>query len=161
MPGTTAETIRALAERWLALTFETYPPATRRLLVEEKDPFHNPVGAALREGIPRLAGELLGAMDAGEITQALEGIVRIRAVQDFSPSQAVGFVFLAKRAGREALPAASAAELERRVDELALQAFDLFVRCREQIFEARLAESRRRFGVLEKIYTEEGTVTEP
>jgi RsbT co-antagonist protein rsbRD N-terminal domain len=155
MTGTPAEKIRAIAERWLALTFETYPPATRRFLLEERDPFRNPVGAALREGIPRLAGELCGGMNGEAVAQALEGIVRIRAVQDFSASQAVGFLFLAKQALGEALPGASAAGLESRVDEMALIAFDLYVRCREQIFEARLGESRRQFKVLEKIYSRE------
>jgi RsbT co-antagonist protein rsbRD N-terminal domain len=151
MPGTSAEKIRAIAERWLALTFETYPPAARRFLLDEKDPFRNPVGAALREGIPRLAGELCGAMNGDAIARALEGIVRIRAVQDFSASQAVAFLFLAKQALREA--GGSDAGLERRVDEMALTAFDLYVRCREQVFEVRLGESRRQFGVLERIYS--------
>jgi RsbT co-antagonist protein rsbRD N-terminal domain len=163
MTGMSAEKIRVFGERWLALTFETYPPATRRFLLAEKDPFRNPIGAALREGIPRLAEELGGGMNGEAVAQALEGIVRIRAVQDFSARQAVEFLFLAKQALRETLPGGAQAALESRVDEMALIAFDLYVRCREQIFEARLGESRRQFGMLGKIYPGEGggTVMDP
>lgn len=163
MAGTPAEKIRDFAERWLALTFETYPPATRRFLLAEKDVFRNPVGAALREGIPRLAEELCGGMNGEAVAQALEGIVRIRAVQDFSARQAVEFLFLAKQALRETLPGEAESALESRVDEMALTAFDLYVRCREQLFEVRLAESRRQFGMLGKIYSGErgGTVMDP
>jgi RsbT co-antagonist protein rsbRD N-terminal domain len=163
MPGMPAEKIRAFAERWLALTFETYPPATRRFLMAEKDVFRNPIGATLREGIPRLAEELCGEMNGESVTQALEGIVRIRAVQDFSARRAVEFLFLAKQALQEMLPGGVGAELESRVDEMALTAFDLYVRCREQLFEVRLAESRRQFGMLGKIYSGErgGTVMDP
>jgi hypothetical protein len=157
MPSTPAQKNRAIAERWLTLTFESYAPATRQFLLQEKDAFRNPVGAALREGIPQLVEELCGGMNRETVAQALEGIVRIRAVQDFSASQAVAFLFLAKQVLRELLPADSLAGLESRVDEMALLAFDLYVRCREQVFEVRLGEAMRKVGALERLYAgEEG-----
>jgi len=164
MQSVSTQTRQAIAERWLADTFQTYPSQSAQFLIHEQDPFHNPVGAALREGIPMLVNELFQEMDADTVARALEGIVRIRAVQNFSPSQAVGFVFLLKTALRGELPACPEAEadLDHRIDEIALSAFDLFMRCREQIYEARLREAKRKAGVLEKIYSGgRGTVMDP
>ena len=96
MQSVSTQTRQAIAERWLADTFQTYPSQSAQFLIHEQDPFHNPVGAALREGIPMLVNELFQEMDADTVARALEGIVRIRAVQNFSPSQAVGFVFLTR-----------------------------------------------------------------
>ena len=105
MPLTGALAARkdAIVRAWLARTLETYPERTSRLLAKEPDPFRNPVGHALKEALPALFDELLGAMDAGRLAPLLDGIVRIRAVQDFSPSQAVAFVFLLKQVIREEL----------------------------------------------------------
>ena len=125
-----------IAREWLERTLETYPDETVRFLRGEKDRFRNPVGHALQEGLSILVEELFGAMDRARVTQALDGILRIRAVQDFTPSQAVGFVFLLKRVVAD--PA-----LEGRIDELALAAFDIYMRCREQLYEIRAKEARR------------------
>jgi hypothetical protein len=137
-----------LAAAWLSRALLTYPEATARFLAEERDPFRNPVGRALAAGLPALLDELLGAMDAPRLLAALDPIVRMRAVQDLTPRQAVGFVFLVKpllceacraQGCEEALPA-----LEARVDEAALVAFDLYMACRERIHDLRAGEARRR-----------------
>jgi hypothetical protein len=103
-------------------------------------------------------------MDAASAARALEGVVRIRAVQNFSASEAVGFVLLLKPALRAELPAGPEieADLDRRIDQIALAAFDLYARCREQIYEVRLREAGRRSEMLEKIYShDEETVRKP
>jgi RsbT co-antagonist protein rsbRD N-terminal domain len=147
------QTKQAPAQRWLAATVQTYPGLTAQFLLKEKDLFRNPVGAAIKEGIPRLIDELFGDMDAQKIAQGLEGIVRIRAVQNFTARQAVGFVFLLKKILRDELPSVCevGGELDARVDGMALAAFDHFMRCREQVYEIRLNEAKRNQGVLEKI----------
>ena len=146
---------QALAEQWLGLTLQTYPERSLQFLLREKDPFRNPVGQILKEGIPLLVDELLGDMNAERVRGALEGIVRIRAVQNFSASEAVGFVFLLKKILREEFPDGVEArlELEDRIDDMALAAFDLFMRCREQVYEVRVSEARRKVGLLEKVYS--------
>jgi hypothetical protein len=155
MPNISSQRKQPIVERWLALTLQTYPSQSVRFLLHEKDPFRNPVGHTLKEGIPLLVDELLGDMNANRIAQALEGIVRIRAVQSLSASQAVGFVFLLKKVLREEWPADLEVrfELENRVDEMALAAFDLFMRCREQVYEVQVGEARRKVSLLEKIYS--------
>jgi len=101
---------RALAARkdaivagWLSRTLESYPERNRRFLLQERDAFRNPAGHAFREALPALLDELLGAMDCARIEALLDGIVRIRAVQDFTAGQAVAFVFLLKKVIRDEL----------------------------------------------------------
>ena len=153
MAGVSPQTQQAIAGRWRAAIIHTYPGLTAEFLRQEKDPFRNPVGAAIREGIPCLVAELFGGMDSGKVSQALEGIVRIRAIQDFSPKQAVGFVFELRDILKDVLPASAEqlGELHKRIDEMALVAFEVFMRCREQLYEIRLSEARRAEGLREKM----------
>jgi hypothetical protein len=43
-------------------------------------------------------------------------------------------------------------DLEDRIDEMALLAFDVFMRCREQLYEVRANEARRRLSILERAH---------
>ncbi len=171
----------AILEAWLARTLQAYPEHTSRFLGRDRDPFRNPVGHTLREAFPVLLDAVLGGADSVRLTAGLDRIVRIRAVQDFTAGQAVAFVFLLKPVLREALhfplhppishlggedtqgvpgeganPRDALAILESRIDELALLAFDLFMRCRERIYEIKANEARRRVSVLLKRQGVEG-----
>jgi RsbT co-antagonist protein rsbRD N-terminal domain len=150
-----SERKRAVAQEWLDLTLRTYPSQSMQFLLHEKDFFRNPVGQAIKEGLALLAEELFGDMNSERVRQALEGIVRIRAVQSFSAREAVGFVFLLKGILQEELAAdwASYHELDGRLDEIALAAFDLYVQCRKQISEIQVSEAKRRVALLERIYS--------
>jgi len=72
-------------------------------------------------------------------------------VQNFSPSQAAGFIFLLKKTIRERLwhelKQLDAWEqfvaLESRIDGLALASLDLYTKCREKLFEIKLQDLRR------------------
>jgi RsbT co-antagonist protein rsbRD N-terminal domain len=132
-----------LAEQWFAQTLESYPHLASPFLASEKDPFRNPVGHALRSGMAILLQELLGDMNAANIAAALDMIVRIRVVQDFTPSEAVGFVFLVRSILLGSNPPRPAM-IEARIDQLALMAFDQYMKCREQIAEVRANEAGRR-----------------
>ncbi len=150
MPRALAGRRDAIFEEWLADTLDTYPAHTARFLRQEKDRFRNPAGHALREGCAVVVDELLGSMETVRIGEALDSILRIRAVQDFTAAQAVAFLFRLKRIACKHMDAADAREFEERIDEVALAAFDVFMRCREQLYEARMNESRRRFAVIER-----------
>ena len=147
-----------VVREWLEQTLRTYPESAGRFLSLEKDPFRNPVGNALKTGLAVLFDQILRGSDPAEASQALDGIVRIRAVQDFSAGQAVAFIFLFKSALRGVLPnevarfPEEAAALEARVDDLALLAFDVFMRCRQQTYEIKANEARRRVATLERSF---------
>jgi hypothetical protein len=134
---------------WLTRTLETYPAASRGFLTREKDSFRNPVGHTLREGLANLLDGLLGARDVADLVPQIEPLVRLRAVQDFTPSQALSFLFLLKDVAREEAmrlgePAITESDaIERRIDQLTLAVFDLYMKCREEISKIQVNAAKR------------------
>lgn len=148
----------AIVKAWLGRTLQTYPEQSSRFLSQETDPFRNPVGQTLAATFPALFDQLVEGVDAATLFRLLDPIVRIRAVQDFSAAQAVAFIFVLKRVVREALPGGPDGEglatVEDRIDEMALVAFDLFMTCREQIYEIKAKAAKRRLFVWERMHEE-------
>jgi hypothetical protein len=137
----------AVLERWFQAVIDTYPRDAARFLAAGGDPFANPVGHTMREGLGRLYDRLAADVPHADLCAAIDGIVRIRAVQEFAPSAAVGFVYALKGILREelisaGLDAAGHTAIESGVDRLALAAFDAYMKCREKIFEIRVREIR-------------------
>lgn len=146
----------AILKKWLHLIFDSYPSETSRFLKKEKDPFANPVAYEFQQGIGGIYEALLGGMDADSFYPFLDQIVRIKAVQEVSPSRAIAFIFLLKKVLREALGEGirqdgmfeDLSELESRIDGLALLSFDLYMKRREKIYQLRVDEVKRRVGAL-------------
>ncbi len=146
----------AILERWRHLIAETYPPETARFLRREQNQFANPVGHFIEDGTEAVLDAAIGSVDLDSIKQCMDPMVRIRAVQDFRPSEAVAFVFHLKQAVRQVMGAEIEAgglheelhAFESRVDALAGIAFDVYARCREQIYEIRIKEIKNRSAVL-------------
>lgn len=89
--------------------------------------------------------------DATDLYSALENICRLKAVQDDSPAKALGFIFDLKQIirdelaeGKEYIP--GILELDKRIDEIALLAFDIYSRCRARIYELQINEIKRMYG---------------
>jgi len=148
----------AIVERWLKDTLATYAGDASSFFNREKDRFANPVGHSLRVGTQAILESLLEGMEADSICRHLDDVIRIRAIQDFSPSQAVSFIFLLKRAIRAELGddirepqlAAELAEIDAEIDQMALFAFDIYTRCREQVCELRVNEVKRSVSAVMK-----------
>lgn len=154
----------AALDHWRRLVFDSYPEEAVRFFRGETDRFKNPVGQTILQATGTLFdGALMGEGSEG-VPEALEALVSIRAVQDFSPAEAVGVVFQLKRAVRETLEAVTSeplsapllSDLDARVDALALSAFELYTRCRERVFEIRVREARRRTAGLLRRFNREG-----
>jgi hypothetical protein len=134
--------------KWFQLILDTYPADTANFLQHERDRFINPVGCIISQEIKAIYDELLHGMNLEKLTTSLNEIIRIRSVQDFSPSQAVGAIFLLKQAVREELAGeiagkrfcAELLDFESRIDRLALLAFDIYMKCREKVYEIRVNE---------------------
>ena len=146
----------AILERWFERTVQSYPGEASLFLRSDKDPFRNPVGHTLREGLAILLDEVLGKMDGSRIDAALEAIVRLRAVEDFTPGQALAFVFQLKRIARQEAAGGELELFDSRVDEMALLAFDLYMKCREKLYEIKADEARRRVYLLERASLKRG-----
>ena len=142
----------AIVKKWFTATIETYPSDTAKFLKSQKDPFSNPVGRTIHQGLAALFEELLKEMDHEAVLSVLDPIVRIRAIQNFSPSQATSFIFFLKNTVRENIQtedfdAQIFNELllfESKIDELGLIAFNLYMQCREKIYELKANEMKNR-----------------
>ena len=140
----------AILKNWFTLAIETYPPDTASFLKRQKDPFANPVGRTISKSLEGLFNELLKEMDYEIITSFLDPIIRIRAIQNFSPSQAVSFIFLLKKAVRENTKKEVPEEqlfnelllFESKIDQLVMIAFNLYMQCREKIYDLKANEMR-------------------
>jgi RsbRD-like negative regulator of sigma factor len=140
-----------ILKKWFDAVAGTYPNETSTFLKKQKAQFTNPVGYTLAEGIDGLFEGLLKGLLPDEVSRFLDSIVRIRAIQDFTPSEAISFIFMLKKVVRQELGSETLAQqgiaeelvtFESAVDDLALYAFDLFMKCREKIYELKANEAR-------------------
>ena len=140
-----------ILEKWFELIIDAYPPDTSRFLRDQKDRFANPVGATISRGLEGIFEEILkDKQDQAKVSVFIDNIIRIKAVQNFNPSQVISFIFLLKNIIRDELAgdalqnldADELLALESQIDGLALMAFDIFMSCREKIYEIKSNEAR-------------------
>ena len=134
----------AILRKWAAAVFDTYPGDTAAFLQSEKDRFANPVGYAVTISLEKIMDGLIAGPDIQSLSAYLEDIIKIRAVQDFSPSQTISFPLLLKKViideiKLEQVPA-DWIEFESKIDGLTLLAFDIYSQCREKINRIKLNE---------------------
>lgn len=150
-----------LEDAWITAIFGTYPLDTAGFLRKSGDQFTNPVAHRTREAVPRIVDALLKeTLDTDDLagedgtikTGPLDQLIRVRAVQEFSPGQAVAVIFFLKSAVRKLLAGelaqdpALAGELlrfESKIDSLALLSFDVYCACQEQVYRLRVEEVKR------------------
>lgn len=140
----------AITKQWFDLVVRTYPANTQQFLKSQKDPFANPVGQTTLDGLQKVFDQVVDGIDPGTVGPLLDPIIRIRAVQDFSPSNAVAFIPDLKTIVRSAVgkgtvaeqPMAEWLQFAHNVDELTLIGFDIYMKCRERIFALKADNER-------------------
>jgi hypothetical protein len=130
--------------KWFQATINTYPPQTAKILGKDSNRFDNPVGSATRQTIEDVFNLICKDFDEEILEKKLDPVIRIRAVQSFSASQAVSFVFTLKEIGESILDKSVTREFDKLVDIMALAAFNKFMKCKEEIFLLKATESKRR-----------------
>ncbi len=150
----------AILKKWFDAIADTYPGDTAGFLKNKKAQFANPVGHNIAEGTAGLFDALLQGMLPDTVSAFLDGIIRIRAIQDFSPSEALSFIFHLKKVVRQELGSEvlkeqgimdELAAFEAAIDDLALFSFDIYMKCREKIYELKANEARNMtFRLLQK-----------
>lgn len=135
-----------IVNRWVEYTLSTY--TSSGFFLKERDKFANPVGGNLREGLQKLFLLLSRDADPQEFTAPLEQIISIRAVQEFTPGQAVAPLNAVKHIVREAFAAdkerqhlvGELYDFEFSVDLAVIAAFDIYMQYRERLYQVRIAE---------------------
>ena len=137
---------KAIVEKWIDQVLDSY--GAPDFFKNQKDRFANPIGSTISKGLQDLFVILVENRDLGEVAKPLEEIIKIRAVQEFSPSSAVFFVYLLKDIVREELSKEKNREevlktlsaLDSRIDKVSLMAFDFYMDCRERLHQIRVNE---------------------
>jgi hypothetical protein len=140
----------SIVSKWIKLILDSYSTESSNFFNLEKNQFSNPVGSTISTNAASIFDEIVSSRNFKKITLLLTDIIKMRAIQDFSPSEAVGFIFLLKKVIREELSEeinqekilGEFEELESEIDRVALIAFDLYMESREKVFQIRMNEAR-------------------
>ena len=148
----------SISEGWLRRIFETYPPEAATFLSNQNDRFANPIGSAFLSAAGPILEELFGEGNPETVEGFIDEIIRIRAVQDFRPSDSVSIFFLLKLAirdemtkekeGQDKIKTEDILFLESKIDKFSLAAFDIYMKCRERVWEIRFNDFIKRPFVL-------------
>ena len=131
---------------WIDRTLDSY--TSSGFFKKSLDNIANPIGSNIRDGLSTILDLILQDADPESYTQSLDQVVRIRAIQDFSPSLAVVPFLELKWVIRQVLNDSKKtmhlvqelADLDCKIDRLALAAFDKYMECREQLYQVRISE---------------------
>lgn len=137
-----------ILEGWLNRIFATYHPDSIEFFKNKKDSFRNPVGYTISHEIEAIYDGLLAKANDDTFSLPLENIIKIRSVQDFTSAQAVGFVFLLRQSIVQELQSQlqdysiipELLELNFKIDQIALLAFNIYSECREKIYQLKVNE---------------------
>jgi hypothetical protein len=149
----------AILKEWLAQIFASYPPDASGFLAREKNSFANPVGCTIATKAECILAGLTEGRDTGAISVYLEPIIRIRAVQDFTPSQAVSFMADLKTVIAnqirtkisEETPGGEWEKLMTGIDRLHMQACETYAQMKEEIRVIRSDEVAKREGFFNRL----------
>jgi hypothetical protein len=148
----TSDTTQRLAKRWFSVIMDTYPAETKMFLAKNKDAFANPVGGTIKRSIEQLTEIVLDPkLKREHVKDAIEPIIRIRAVQEFSISQALSFIFEFKPLVRKEIPSLLKTEEGRRymedidanIDAIMLSALDIYMSCKDTVYKLRINEAKK------------------
>ncbi|WP_297209538.1 MULTISPECIES: RsbRD N-terminal domain-containing protein [Thermodesulfovibrio] len=135
---------KAIVNKSFEWTVSTYPEESQSFLKDNSRQFTNPIGYNLYQSIEQIVEKIINEEPIDNFITPLEEIIRIRAVQDFTPSQAVGFIFLIKKAFQDELEKEieplKVLDFLSRIDSLTLIAFDIFMKYREKIYDLKSKE---------------------
>lgn len=137
---------KILLNKWFDFTANTYPPETAKVLGKSKNKFDNPVGIATMESLEKTLDQLLtDTPKMDDLENAMDTIIRIRAIQQFTAAQAVSFTFALKKIVKEVSGDVIPENFEQNLDMLIQAAFNRYTRCREEVFLLRANEAKRQF----------------
>ena len=137
-----------ILDRWTERVLTTYSPESKRIFKRHQEQFANPVGYNVAQGLKNFYKLFCNVEDLSQSAAELEQLVRIRAVQDFTPAEAVAFIFDLKGIVAEEYRRAKDIEFEPaawldfagKIDQVALMVFDMYLACRERLYQVRISE---------------------
>jgi len=141
-----------IVHSWIESIFNSYPTEAVNFLSSKKNQFSNPIGYTVNTNSEKIFDELINECDFEKIKILLDDIIRIRAVQSFSPSQAVYFLLDLKKAIRDECKTElinknvsdELSDFELLIDKMLIIGFELYMQAREKVFKIRVNEIKSR-----------------
>lgn len=149
-----------LLQKWIDVFYSAYPLGSTGFVRTSKDNFTNPIGFVTQNSLDVLYDAVLGDdVDPAKVGTALAELVQLRAIQNMTPSKAVGpLTQLKSILKKEVLSVCMKKNndskmleklfdeyfiVDARIDTLVLMALDLYSGNREKIFNLRVEEIHR------------------
>lgn len=142
-----------ILKNWEKAVLGRYEEDTVRIFMGQKDQFANPVGHKTTAGLKELYRVICDESDQEIETPALGQLIKLMAVQQIPPSQALGFVFTLKEIVRKAAGSKQISDQEwesfdGRVENAALALFDIYHASREQLHQVHFNDFTKKRNAL-------------
>ncbi|MDQ7032734.1 MAG: RsbRD N-terminal domain-containing protein [Desulfonauticus sp.] len=133
---------KTILNNWLDDLLSSYPPESAQFFKSNPNQFSNPVGNTFRLNLEKIYDELLQDKCSEKLPEWLDGIIRIRSLQELHPSLSLNFAFSLKKIVWNSLKKEIKKhnlyedyyKFSQRIDELLGLAFDIYMQCREKIW---------------------------
>ena len=152
-----AEHATTVRKRWFEALVSDYPEESARHIRKNNDQFANPVGYVIGEVADSVVKGLAENSPASEIAGAMYPLIRIKAVQSFTPAEAVSCVLSLKRTVRDVLDGVGPDDsdqirtvLDSVFDEMLFLCFNQYSDCRDKLHEIKEDELKRNLYMLLK-----------
>jgi hypothetical protein len=141
-----------IVQKWFDRVIASYPPDSAQFLKSQKNQFANPVGTTTQKGLRAVYEALQTEITPADLVPLLDPIIRIRAIQNFTPSKALAFIPDLKKIIRSELSTElqdfhlfkELSQFELKIDELSLIAFEIYMACRETIYELKVSTEKNK-----------------
>lgn len=145
----------SILEKWIDSALAVYHKDASSFFKKQKNQFANPLGYNTGNSLTKIFDVLCKDCQVNEASKELEDFIKIRAVQELPPAQALSFVFDLKKIIRDECHTADSVEIlqellpiDSRIDELAMMAFDMYMESRERLYRVRINEFKRGTHIL-------------
>jgi hypothetical protein len=139
---------KTISKQWVKSLLDDYPADASAIFMKLKDRFANPVGTNAVEALNKILDIIFDFSTELSLTPEMEQLIKVRAVQNFTPEQSLGFIFRLKKILRDNFKKAKVLEknidtvltIESRIDGMAIKLFNFYMQSREQVFNIRVNE---------------------
>ena len=141
----------AVVEAWWEKVLELYDERARNLLRRNEDPFTNPLRSTFVSAIERIVDSLAAGQDIDTARDAIREVVKLRAVQEVSPGEALDSFLVFRKALKEVAEDSwdeVAEEAMAAQDALLRFAADEYLEAQKLILDIKYREQVRRFHLL-------------
>ena len=141
----------AVVEAWWEKVLELYDERARNLLRRNEDPFTNPLRSTFVSAMERIVDCMAAGQDIDTARDAIREVVKLRAIQDVSPGEALDSFLVFRKALKEVAKDSwdeVADEAVGAQDALVRLAADEYLGAQKLILDIKYRERVRRFHLI-------------